>query len=86
MAGFAYAPSLPEDVDRRDDWQFFEQPFNILFGFGTQVDEIAVLMERGEYGVEGLCRWLESVVREFGVDAGLLEGKLERIMTALLIR
>lgn len=44
------------------------------------------MMKRGNYGVDALCRWLEAIVRDFGISKELLSGKVDRIREALVAR
>jgi len=61
---------------------FFEWVVNPVldraFGYGKTIDEIAMMIRRGIYGIDGVCRWIETVVR-LGVAETLLEEKMEKL-------
>lgn len=41
------------------------------------------LVRRGALGIEALCNWLETCINHLGIDAVLLEGKLENLLGAI---
>jgi len=47
------------------------------------VDELKLLVVRGQYGLIGLVRFLEHLVRDRNVDKGLLDGKVGRLIEAI---
>lgn len=81
IAQFATISMLPGSGE--DAWESIDPVLNRFVGFGATVEEVSRKIRRGPLGVEGLCDWLEMCVTKFGVDAGLLEGKVKMLVDAI---
>ncbi|KAK0207725.1 hypothetical protein IW262DRAFT_1302599 [Armillaria fumosa] len=80
LAQFSVNPS-PEMEDRDSDaWVYVHDTLTPLFGYNASVETIQSLIRQGNYGIEGLCNWIESSIVNLGVDGALLEGKLNTIL------
>lgn len=55
-----------------------------MFGFGTSEDAIRALICRGPYGMDGVYRYLASCISDLNIGAGLFEGKIERLLNAMV--
>lgn len=83
---FAVFSGDPRDSIEADDdpWESVIDPcLNRVIGFGVSTRQIADLIRRGPYGIDGFCRWIEICMIELEVSPELLEMKLERIFDAL---
>ena len=76
-------PNL-ELEDGQDAWEMADSALNRVIGFGKTVDEIAKIIRRGPLGMDGFCRWLRALVYDLKVDESLLEGKVKRLIDAMI--
>jgi len=83
LARFSGNPVL-ELEDGQDAWEMADPALNRAIGFGKTVDEIAEIIRRGPLGMDGFCRWLRALVYELKVDESLLEGKIKRLIDAMI--
>ena len=83
LARFSGNPSL-ELEEGQDAWEMADQALNRAIGFGKSVGEIAEIIRRGPLGMDGFCRWLRALVYELKVDECLLEGKIKRLIDAMV--
>ena len=83
LARFSGNPSL-ELEEGQDAWEMADQALNRAIGFGKSVDEVAEIIRRGPLGMDGFCRWLRALVYELKVDECLLEGKIKRLIDAMV--
>ena len=67
--------------ENEDAWEKFDGPPNTLLQ--KPQDELRHLVQVGENGLIGLCRFLEYLVTYHQVTGHLFEGKLERLMHAI---
>jgi hypothetical protein len=68
-------------IDDVDVWETWDQRLNVLIPHS--IPDIHPLITRGKYGLIGLVRLLEHLVRDRKVDENLLDGKVRRIMEAI---
>jgi hypothetical protein len=83
---FAVFSGDPRDsvVAGEDPWEVFIDPsLNRVIGFGATTRQIADIVRRGRFGIDGFCKWIDICVVELRISPGLLEGKLERVFDAL---
>ncbi|KAH9011001.1 hypothetical protein EDB84DRAFT_1681136 [Lactarius hengduanensis] len=71
----------PEDPS--EAWEHLDRVLNRLLGFDIDIEKLAQRVRRGPLGVEGLTQYVRSFVVDYGVAAGLLEGKLGRLSKAI---
>lgn len=83
LARFSGNPNL-ELEDGQDAWEMADSALNRVIGFGKTVDEIAKIIRRGPLGMDGFCRWLRALVYDLKVDESLLEGKVKRLIDAMI--
>ena len=55
-----------------------------MIGFGTSALDIAGLIRRGQYGMEGFCNWSEACIEQLDIKPSLLEGRLGKVMQAMV--
>src|ERR1700736_2851977 len=48
--------------------------YDCMIGFGTSALDIAGLIRRGQYGMEGFCNWSEACIEQLDIQPSLLEG------------
>ncbi|KAF8908219.1 hypothetical protein CPB84DRAFT_1744384 [Gymnopilus junonius] len=83
LAGFSGNPAAGiEDGD--EVWEKIDTALNRVIGFGVTGDETTALIQRGEFGMDGLYHWLEGCVSELRVDKVLLEGKINCLVDAMV--
>ncbi|TFY55061.1 hypothetical protein EVG20_g9459 [Dentipellis fragilis] len=69
--------------DPREAWEYLDPMLNQLLGYGVSVEEVSRHVRRGPLGVEGLCRYINGFVLEYGITGDLLEGKLRILLQAV---
>ena len=82
LAQFSGDLSLGEDDE--DAWQMVDQALNRIIGYGGTVDEISTLIWCGEFGIDGLCCWLEKCVSTLRIEEVLLENKVNHLVEAMV--
>ena len=83
LACFKDSPGLSV-IPGEDAWETVVDPLlNRTIGFGRQTTEIAQFIRRGCFGMDGFCAWIEICINELGIDASLLEMRLERVFDAM---
>jgi hypothetical protein len=79
--------SSPKDLvqDGEDAWEDVVNPMlDRMLGFGATADAIRALIRRGKYGMDGLYRFIKSCICDLNIHTGLLEGKIERLVEAMV--
>ena len=77
----------PQDLilPGQDAWEDVIDPtFNRVIGFGKSTPEIAALIRRGEYGMDGFCNWTKLCIENLEISSLLLETRLDRVMQAMV--
>jgi hypothetical protein len=83
---FAVFSGDPRDsiVANDDPWESVIDPcLNRVIGFGVSTHQIADIIRRGPFGIDGFCRWIEICMLDLKISPELLEMKLERVFDAL---
>ncbi|KAK0467600.1 hypothetical protein IW261DRAFT_1612940 [Armillaria novae-zelandiae] len=83
LAQFSVNPSLKMEDRDSDASVYVHDALAPLFGYNTSVESVQSLIRRGNYGIEGLCNWIESSIVNLGVDGVLLESILNKILQAI---
>lgn len=83
LARFSSNPVL-ELEDGQDAWEMVDPALNRAIGFGKTVDEIAKIVWRDSLGMDGFCRWLRALVSELKIKESLVEGKVKRLIDAMI--
>ena len=78
----------PRDLivaDSDDDlWESVIDPtLNRVIGFGISTRQIADIIRRGPFGIDGFCQWIKICTVELKISPALLEMRLERVSDAL---
>lgn len=82
LAPFSQPPkNLTNFTDDEDVWEMWDRKLNVLLPHN--VEELKLLVVRGQYGLIGLVRFLEHLVHDCDVDEGLLEGKVGRLIETI---
>ena len=69
----------------QDAWEDVIDPtFNQVIGFGKTTIDIAKVIRRGEYGMDGFYNWTASCLEHLNIAPSLLEIRLDRIMQAMI--
>lgn len=79
--------STPSDLilDGQDAWEDIVNPtLDRAFGFGTTQQSIRDFIRRGEHGMYAVHRYFKACIQDLHIDAGLLEGKVERLVEAMV--
>ena len=84
LARFSGNPVLELEAGQ-DAWEMADRALNGAIGYGKTVEEIAQIIRRGPRGMDGLCKWLRILVSELQVDEVLLEGKIKRLISAMVV-
>ena len=71
--------------DGADPWEDYVNPtFHALQGYSPA--QMAEELRRGQFGVEGLCYWVEVSVGTLRIHPDLLKDRLERVIQAMVLR
>jgi hypothetical protein len=70
LARFSGDPTLEVEVGE-DPWESLDPALNSAIGYGASVGEIARIIRRGNYGMDGMYQWLVKCVVELKVNEGL---------------
>lgn len=67
-----------------DPWEsVIDSCLNRVIGFGASTCQIADIIRRGPFGIDGFCQWIEICLVELQISSELLEMRLERVFDAL---
>ena len=69
----------------QDPWETADRALNGAIGYDKTVEDITKIIRRGPRGMDGLCKWLRILVSELQVDEILLEGKINRLISAVVM-
>jgi hypothetical protein len=86
LSCFATSPvdSIPPGEDA---WESVINPtLDRVIGFGKSTPEIASFIRRGPLGMDGFCNWITACIEDLGISTDILEGRLERVMQAMINR
>jgi len=82
LAGFGGDPaSLTQGIPDLELWETWDPQLNALIP--QAIPELSPLVTRGKYGLIGLVRFFEHLVEDRKLDAGLLDGKIGRVLQAI---
>lgn len=80
-----FTPAKDLLLDGQDAWEDVVNPtLDRVFGFGTSEEAVRALVRRGPYGMDGVYRYLASCISDLNINAGLFEGKVERLLKAMV--
>lgn len=82
LATFSCDPHLLID-DPDESWMAINKTLHSALGWDTPVEQLMKIVRRGVLGIEGFVVWIESCLRDVGIDGSLLEGRLERMLAAV---
>ncbi|KAF8153671.1 hypothetical protein BJ912DRAFT_476922, partial [Pholiota molesta] len=84
LAQFAHPPTAFVE-EGQDPWEEVINPaLDRVLGFGKNSDDIRALIRRGDYGMDGLYRYLKACISDLNIYAGLFEGKIRRLIDAMV--
>jgi hypothetical protein len=77
----------PRTHIQQDDeaWENLDPLLNRIVGYGVTPEIISQRIRRGKYGMDGMFTWLKVCVEELNISEGLLEGKIERLIDAMIL-
>ena len=83
LAGYSQSPhTLTSDIQNDADvWETWDRKLNVFLQGNN--DDLKHLVVRGKFGLMGLVRFFEHLVRDHKVNEVLLEGKVKRLMDAI---
>lgn len=61
-----------------------DQVLNSTIRYDKMVEDITKIIQRGPHGMDGLCKWLRTLVSELHIDEILLEGKIKCLIGAMV--
>jgi hypothetical protein len=50
------------NVEPDELWEYINKATDRVFGYGMGTQELSALIRRGQYGMDGVCDWLERAV------------------------
>ena len=71
-----------EDGD--DAWETIDRTLNRVIGYGQTMEDIAAIIRRGPFGIDGFIGWLRSCITTLKIDEALLENKVQRVIDAMV--
>ena len=79
-----FCQDIPTNMDQDDAWESVLDPLlNRFLGFGRSLESIAAALRGGQRGLQSMARYIREFVSRYDIDAGLLEGKMERLIQAI---
>jgi hypothetical protein len=82
LAGFSCDPTtLTVGVPDLEIWETWDPQLNTLIP--QAITDVLPLVTRGKYGLIGLVQFLEHLVHDRNLDAGMLDGKIGRLLEAI---
>ena len=84
LAIFAGSPHAHIQQDD-EAWENLDPLLNQVVSYGATPETISQRIRRGKFGMDGMYTWPKVCIEELNVSEGLLEGKIERLIDAMLI-
>jgi len=81
--GWATAEANCMGVMTEEVWETVNPVLDRFLGFRRPLVEIKSLARWGERGIEGFCQYLTYLVKETGIQGGLIEGKVKVLIDAI---
>lgn len=77
----------PRAYIQQDDeaWENIDPLLNQVIGYGATPEIISQRIRRGKFGMDGMYTWLKVCIEELNISEGLLEGKINRLIDAMLL-
>lgn len=70
-------------LDAEEAWEErWDRELNRVVGYGATVADVALLIRRGDLGLEGFCLWVEALAR-IGLDMARLRARLQHVLDAV---
>jgi hypothetical protein len=82
------ALSTPPAVDPDDDegpFRAIDSALNCVIGYGATPTSLKPLIRRGHLGMDGVFDYLKSCIEDIKIEPCLLEGKIERLIEAMVL-
>jgi len=82
LAAFSGNPAAligPDD----EPWEILDQVLNRLVGYGATPEGIRSIIRRGQFGMDGMYKWVKACIEDLHIDEPLLEGKIQRLIEAM---
>jgi len=81
-----FAGSPRAYIQQADEaWENLDPLLNQVIGYGATPETLSQRIRRGKFGMDGMYTWLKVCVEELNISEGLLEGKIERLIDAMLL-
>lgn len=68
--------------DPLEAWEILNPIIHSVFGYQSTANSIAHLVERGPFGLDGFCDWVDACIEKLNVDEALLEPKVLLLLEA----
>ena len=81
--GQATAEANCMGVMTEEVWETVNPVLDRFLGFRRPLVEIKLLVCHGERGIEGFCQYLTYLVKEKGIQGGLIEGKVKVLIDTI---
>lgn len=80
----AFQEFINKETNPDEAWEIADGALNIICGADVDPKVIASGIRRGPKGLTRLVEWIQNGVDDFGLEPGMLEGKLQRLCEAVL--
>jgi hypothetical protein len=84
LAAFSAAPAVDPD-DEEGPFRAIDSALNRVIGFGATSTSLKPLIRRGHFGMDGVFKYLRSCIEDIEIEPCLLEGKIERLVEAMIL-
>jgi hypothetical protein len=84
LAAFSGNPAAligPDD----EPWEILDQVLNRLVGYGATPEGISSIIQRGQFGMDGMYNWVQACIEDLHIDEPLLEGKIQWLMEFMYV-
>ncbi|KAF8160309.1 hypothetical protein BJ912DRAFT_1151048 [Pholiota molesta] len=84
LAAYSSLPVIDPDDDE-GPFHSIDSALNRIIGFGATAASLKPLIRRGQFGMDGLFRYLRVCIEDIKIEPVLLEGKIERLVDAMVL-
>lgn len=77
--------AIPLGLAPDEAWEALDPVLNRFLGYDVTAEGLAAEVRRGEKGMSAFWRYLNSWVTEYNIDGALLEGKVNKLISAIKI-
>ena len=66
-----------------EPWEILDQVLNWLISYGATPEGIQSIIQWGQFGMDGMYKWVKACIKDLHINELLLEGKIQQLIEAM---